>query len=649
MISVRDRLPTRFSTALLTAGLALFAATFSDTAALAQDRPLLMDGKQATFQRVLTRPGATLHSAPQTPATETYPPFQPLYVYAREGDWLRIGPSASAGATGWVTGTSVVDWKQNITGAFTNTAGRKQQVLFQTKDALESLMNEEDIPALQADILAQSDSGQIDPALGVISVEPLEFINIREELYMMPILSFEETLHPLNYEPTLLLELASIPKQEPAAPVAEAPAEPFDAGVVFVLDTTRSMGPYIESTRAAVEAIVAQVKGTDIGDRVQFGVIGFRDNPESDPDGIGYRTRTLAPLLHRTDQTEVIEAIRSAADVATASTPGFNEDSLAGVEDAIDTIDWEPEGKGRFEGRYVILITDAGPNDPQDPNARSSIGPAELQADAEEKGIAILTLHLRTPTGGQAQHDYAETAYRALSAYGGRDFYYPVENGDEGIFSGAISRLVAALTDTIRVTIGEPPALPQDEVDDRIVDLGRAMQLAWLGGQPGVEPPDILRGWMSEKAVEDPSRLAVEPRLVVTKNELATMAELLEALLEAGEQNRSAEDADAFFGQVQSVIAQMAQNPDRLLDASADGPAGALEFLEDLPYRSQLLQLDRDTWAQSAVQRRSVLDGMRRKLVQYRKWLLDPQVWTALYPDAPDGEHVFAMPFDVLP
>jgi hypothetical protein len=47
--------------------------------------------------------------------------------------------------------------------------------------------------------------------------------------------------------------------------------------------------------------------------------------------------------------------------------------------------------------------------------------------------------------------------------------------------------------------------------------------------------------------------------------------------------------------------------------------------------------------------RRSVLDGMRQKLVQYRKWLYDPAVWTALYPDAPDGEYVFAMPFDVLP
>ena len=47
--------------------------------------------------------------------------------------------------------------------------------------------------------------------------------------------------------------------------------------------------------------------------------------------------------------------------------------------------------------------------------------------------------------------------------------------------------------------------------------------------------------------------------------------------------------------------------------------------------------------------RRAIIDGMRQKLTQYRKWLFDPGVWTALHEDASDGELVFAMPFDVLP
>ena len=619
------------------------------TPALAADRPLLIEGKQSTYQRVLTRPGARRHAAPDGAAQQTYPAFQPLYVYARQGGWIEVGPTISSGPEAWVSADQVVEWKQNIVAAFTNPAGRSRQVLFESRAALDKLMSDEGLRSRLADLVAQSDTGRMDAGSGAVSVEPAEFINIRDQLYLMPILGFEETLHPLNYGPALLLELASVPLQAPA-PLAPPPLpDRFDSGVVFVLDTTRSMGPYLERTKAAVEQIVSGIRGTDIGERVHFGVIGFRDNPAGDPAGIGYRTRMLAPLARRADQTEVLDALRSATSVATGSTPGFNEDSLAGVEDAVDGIDWAPAGGDAFDGRYVILITDAGPKDVRDPDARSAIGAAELQAEAEEKGIAVLTLHLRTPDGGDAQHDYAERAYRTLSTFGGRGFYFPIAGGDQAVFSAMVSTLVQALTDTIRVGLGQQPALPAGQDDGGIADLGLAMRLAWLGGQPGAAPPDVLRGWMSDVAVEDPLRLAVEPRLLVTKNEMATMAELLTGLVEAGERNRSAEDADAFFGQVQSVIARMAQNPDRLIDGSADTPGAALEFLEDLPYRSQLLEMDRERWSQSVDQRRPILDGMRRKLVQYRKWLLDPSVWTALTDAAADGDHVYAMPFDVLP
>ncbi len=159
----------------------------------------------------------------------------------------------------------------------------------------------------------------------------------------------------------------------------------------------------------------------------------------------------------------------------------------------------------------------------------------------------------------------------------------------------------------------------------------------------------MLHGWVSELAISDPTRLAVDPRLLVTKTEMATMADLLDGLVNAREQNRDAEGADAFFNQVQTVIARMAQDPSRLLDKDAQTPGGVLEFLADLPYRSQIMSIDQATWGQSATKRRQILDGMRQKLVQYRKWLLDPAVWTALYDGSPDGEMVYAMPLDVLP
>lgn len=631
--------------------LALGVAEMAPPAGAAPQRPLVVEGRKTVYQRVLTRPGAMLRPAPAdeagADAARRYPAFQPLYVYAVRPGWYQVGPSVSAGPEGWVAAAEVVPWKHNIVAAFTNAAGRKRQILFESEAALRRLMESETLAADQDRMLAAIEAGRPDPADGIVAAEPKEFVNIVERLYLMPILDFVQDLHPLTYEDNLLMKVASVPLREGGGQTG-AISDDFDAGIVFVFDTTRSMGPYIARTQKAVEKIVEELRGTEIGSRVQFGVVGFRDNPGAVP-GLEYRTRTLLPLERRRDQTPVIATIRAATKVAVANSPGFNEDSLAGVEDAVELTRWEPAGGDPFDARIVILITDAGPKDPRDPNARSPIGPAELQRAAQDKGVAVMTLHLQTPAGGEAQHAWAEAQYRALSRFNGNSYYYGISDGSEAAFEATVTRLVTALTDMIREAREERPLLSPQERGQELVDLGRAMRLAWLGRQKGTQAPDIIEGWVSEKAVENPAKLAVEPRLLVTRNEMATMAELLDNLLTLGERARSAEDSDRFFAQVRDVVARMALNPDRLVNPEAETLGGALEFLEDLPYESQLMLTTEERWRQSAMNRRTILDGMRQKLAQYRKWLHDPAVWTALWEGAPDGEYVFAMPFDVLP
>ncbi|MEX0282136.1 MAG: vWA domain-containing protein [Arenibacterium sp.] len=613
---------------------------------VAQQRPLLVEGKQTVYQRVLTRPGAQRHTAVTAPADGTYAAFQPLYVYAAEPGWYQVGPSISAGPEAWVQAGAVIQWKQNIVAAFTNSSGRERQVLFESEEKLRWLMEHEALRAMQAEILRGVDNGAVPAEMGVVAPEPEAFVNIVQQLYLMPILDFAQDLHPLNYDANLLMKVASVPLREEGQMASTT--EEFDAGIVFVFYTTQSMEPFIARSQAALQEVVRNMQGTEVGDRVQFGVVAFRDNPEGAGD-VEYRTRTLLPLQRRNDQSQVLATIGAATNVARAPTPGFNEDSLAGVEDAIDLTDWNGGGADPFDARIVILVTDAGPKDPRDPNARSNIGAAELQRAAQDAGIVIMTMHLKTPAGGAAQHSYAEGAYRTLSRFHDDTYYYGIENGSPEAFQSTVETVVTALTDVIRLVRDEPRLVPEDEAGQNLVNLGRAIQLAYLGRQAGTQAPDVIEGWVSERAVENPNKLAIEPRLLVTKNEMATMAELLDELLRLGEQARSAEDASSFFVQVRDVVSRMAQNPDRLVNSDADTLGGALEFLEDLPYESQLMLTTEERWQQSAMNRFQILDGMRQKLTQYRKWLLDPTVWTPLYDDAPDGEYVFAMPFDVLP
>ncbi len=629
--------------------LAVFSSMPASLPAFAQERPLLVEGRQTVYQRVLTRPGAAQYSTPQATPIGDYPAFQPLYVYSRQGDWVQVGRSISGPAEAWVAAGDVVDWRQNIVGAFTNPAGRQRSILFQTEERLRWLLNHEALREVQNQMLAEADTSLLSPERQMVAVEPAEYVDISERLYLMPILEFTQDFHPTTYEPNLLMEVAVVPLQE-GPDASRAPAMgAFDTGIVFVFDTTRSMDPFIASTQAAVEQIVRSIQGTDIGARTNFGVVAFRDNPDAAP-GLEYRTRLLLPLERRADQTPVIATIRAATAVAQANSPGFNEDSLAGVEDAIDRIDWTAGGGGDpFDGKFIILVTDAGPKAPDDPNARSRIGVDELAAEAARQGITLMALHLQTPQGGEAQHEYARAQYERLTRRGANNFYYAIQQGSPELFQQQVTRLVTAISDVVRRAEGQETALSEDETGAELLELGLALQLAYLGDQQGTQAPSVFSGWVSERAVEDPRQLAVSPRLLVTRNELATMHDLLVEVLDLWTQGNTEEDSQRFFSQVRDVVGRMARNPDRLVNTQATTLGGALEFLEDLPYESQIIAMTPDRWSESAMTRSTIIGGIRQKLVLYGRWLRDPSVWTPLFEGAPDGEHVFAMPFDTLP
>ncbi|MBV1925838.1 MAG: VWA domain-containing protein, partial [Rhodobacteraceae bacterium] len=240
-----------FKRLTLLAALAILTATSQNLLA----KPMLMEGTKTIYQRVLTRPGATLHNGAEGPKLEQFAAFQPLYVFAVQGDWKQVGPSINGDPTGWVKTSTVVDWRQNIVGAFTNAADRRRQLIFGTEEELRWLLNHEAMLQVQDRLLAEAKAGISQGDHGVVSVEPEEFVNIREDLYVMPILGFVEDLHPLNYEEILLMEVASVPLEQQSGLKSggDENQKDFDVGIVFVLDTTQSMETYIARTQRVLQ------------------------------------------------------------------------------------------------------------------------------------------------------------------------------------------------------------------------------------------------------------------------------------------------------------------------------------------------------------------------------------------------------------
>ena len=607
--------------------------------------PLKLDDYETVYQRVLTKPGAVLLDAAGAGGGEPIRPFQPFYVFERRDGALAVGRSPSRDAEGWVRDDMTIPWKHNIVTSLTPPAGRERQLFFADRQPILDLMQDADVGRRLTAMRDAAEDGH-GAAEGVVAVEPVTFVDITQRFYIMPILDFSQELHPVTYDDFLTLKVASVPLSDQAdsGSVGE-----FDVGIVFAVDTTLSMSPFVEAAARSVQRIVADLEGSAFAGRVHFGAIGFRDNPQADP-GIEYRVKEITPLSRDIQPQAAVEKILGTG-FAEVSTRGVEEDSLAGVQAALEETDWDQHGKP-FGARYIVLLTDAGPNPPGDPDSASEITPEVLARAAEEKGVAILTLHLRNPKATDQQLRAAEAAYRGLSRFEDRTYYYPVDGRDPSSVGDEAGRLAGVLIAAMGEAEAEAAGTGQAGADAATEDerfLGNAMRLRWLGARQGQQAPDVIEAWVSERAVESPSRVAFRPRLLMTRNELATMAELVDDFIRQGERIEDAAEAETFFAEMQETVLRLAQNPDRVVNPRAEGVGDALEFLEGLPYHSVILDLDRDRWAQSAIERRQVLDNLRPRLVQYKRWLKDDRIWVSLAPGDTSSQQVYSVPLDLLP
>ena len=675
LIPIRARLRALAPRLLLASLLCALAA-----AAFGADREALpMEGKTGLFQRVLTRPGAVLGDAPgKTPAKgDSLPPLTVLYVYGRQSaggkDWIEVGAAAKNGVQGWLPAAQAIDWRQTLTVAFARTANREPALFFKDRDSLTGLIESEQLVPETERLRAQIKSGQIPDGFPVIAEEPDTYVDPNRQFYLLPILGFEEAFLESGHN-AMLLNVAAVTLQAGEDAVLGKGAKSSDkagtaagagrqggsadyrAGVVFVIDTTTSMGPYIDRTRDAVRRIYDRLKGSSMGNALSFGLVAFRDNVEAAP-GLGYVSRVAATLKDGRDPAEFLSKV---AQVEEAKVPskGFDEDAYAGIYDAIEEIDWRG-----YAGRYIVLITDAGSRDAKDPLSRNHLGAERLRIMAQEKDqaagggkIAIATLHLLTPAG-RMDHEKAAAQYRALSRWGDAgDLYFPVQDGSVKAFGDQVDTLADALLKQIEgIRSGKAIEVPEGpkatDVERKTALVGRAMQLAYLGRERGSRAPRLIDAWVSDRDLVDPAQKTLEVRVLITKNQLSDLQETLEAIFKAGEGTfMSPKD---FFGQLRGAAAALARNPEqvskvqvgRLADVGVIG-----QWLDGLPYTSQIMNLTEARWlSRSYAEQQEVLDAIEEKIRLYRRIHDETDRWVTLSPQAPKGETVTTVPLDALP
>lgn len=613
--------------------------------------PLKMEGRQTIYQRIITRTGGTLRQAPQTTAAmigRQLDPFTLFYVYERRNNWMSVGPTARSGPTGWIEASKTIDWKQTIVVAFNNPAAfqRDRTLLFKSRDALDRVIHGDgEVAPLVQSLRAAAVQGNIRTDSPVVSIEPKNHVDIDQSFYLLPILNAERQLLHNNVRGRFL-EIASITKQENTTPQGD-PFQNFKAGVVFVIDTTMSMDPYIDRTRKAMERIRSIIERSDVKDRVRFGLVGFRQEMAIAPR-IEYHTKTFLKLDSGSTAERFTQSIQS-MKAATAPTPTFAEDSIGGLVEAVESADWSG-----FGARFLVLITDAGPRAVTLGHVRSPMLPEQVNAFLKEsRNIIPFIVHLKTPEG-RNDHASAERAYRAIGATAAGANYSPIENGDLTRFQSRIDAFAEQIVDltqqSMRGVVAAPR--PDDESDAaRLQREWRALQLTHLGRAQGEQAPDVFRAWMIDRSLDDPAVEALDVRVVLTRNQLATLRDVARSIVEKAEGGLQQMDPRSFFTQLREAVALMARDPSRLARTDFETLGDALgEYLRDLPYDSPITSITEQDWMRrTGPQQRALLETLKSKIEFYERIYNTPQKWISLHEGSPDGERMTTLPLRQMP
>lgn len=648
-------------------------------------KPLLIEGKRTLFQRIITHPGAKLLAEPEAKARVIRAdpaPFTVFYVYDRKRDgdkvWVEVGLSSSAGPEGWLAGDKVSDWRQSLTLVFTERTGRRPVLFFKDRRSLEKVAAHSSSARSPEELIADFEAfrqGQAEEPKNypVVALEPAEEAVSRERFYLIPIFKHLEPLEGIKF-----LEVASVDPGsagEGPLPVAAGPttspagagkeAEELRTGIVFVIDTTISMRPYIERTREAVRRLYNSVEEAGLADKVAFGLVAYRSSTEKTP-GLGYVSKVISDLKDAR-QREEFETALAGVDEARVSSHSFNEDAFAGLKTALQDLDWGP-----YQSRLIMLISDAGAIRNDDPFSTTGMNEAEVADLAAAKGVKIFALHLKTPAGGPAKfnnHSSAEAQYRVLTRHSDKslgDLYVPIEAGraETGVkgFGRAVEGVAKVMVNLVQATsAGQRLVLPEDKAGEsgdvveaatrKAAILGYAMQLDFLGKKGRVRPPQVVNSWVSDMDLVNNDTPAFRVTVLLTKNQLSDLYERLKLILDQAQRTKRTGAKD-FFQSILSAAALTARDPTKFTKKPNQNlqQLGLLgEFLDDLPYRSNIMRLTEEDWYRMSVgEQQTYVDDLKSKLRRYEDYHDDVANWESFGVENP-GEAVYRVPLTMLP
>jgi len=659
-------------------------------------KPLKIEGKKLLSLRVLARPFSNIYKDKNISSgivQSDVPAMKPFYVYSRpsaedielESGWYEIGTNSQGKIVGWMQAKDVFEWKQTMCLVYTHPEGRKPVLMFDTKNSIKDIIAQDDKARVEnVDRLYKAiDENNISKNFIVKSIEPKRAVDIKKEFYLLPILDYEAV--DFGNREARLIKLAAVTNAKAGArdssdirssenyladasvdsgEVSKETLQKLSADIVWVFDTTISMRPYIKDTLEVIkEASENMIQSKSDNIKLNFGAWGYRDSLVDIPK-IGYNTKNYTPnLAGIEDFTHILSQVK----VTQVDSVDFQEDMFSGISDAIEKTAWNTNSI-----KLIILVGDAPSHEVGHKWNLSGQNEETLRSLANDAGIYITSMHLNNPKA-KKYSELAETQYSTLANNPGGDnssSFLQISTTDKDAFRkealalteafiGNLKRIstVSSSNDDNATVNVSTEAMYSDEQNEMNTSnttkmankIFHAALIKWIGSQTEAKAPRDVVAWSIDKDLENPDIPSLEVRLLVNKRQLDSLANVIKSVTKAGFTGQMG--GEDFFTSLQAAAGSMARDPNMVRQAKRMADTGLVpEFLEGLPYKSQLMAINNELWSSwSADEQNAFINTLEAKVEAYRKIHDSPEGWIALNKGDDLDEYVYPISLDLLP
>lgn len=537
---------------------------------------------------------------------------------------------------GWISEEEVIPWKRALVMRFTNSLNRDPSVFFEkAEDAVALVKASSSERNKQLDKLySQFQAGAVSRGTGALAIEPTVGQE-QEQVVMYPLLDFYKSQSGDLYmdgQFTRLLEVAAQTRN--GADTQGIGNVPVD--IVFVMDLTSSMKPYLDQLLTVVKNFTMDVDGQDI----RFGFVGYQD--ENKAFDYTVKQFTARGVVTPSEFVKVLSKIEARKNPVKSD--DIPEAVFNGVNVALDSSQWRENS-----AKLLILVGDAPGREDKLFNVKG------LRDKANVRDIPVFSLYIDSSKGAAKHARRGKKQYTQLSstyegAYGtSREIPHItiIDGGSATKFGAAVEGGLDEAKDLVTI-------LATKQADSIELEEGSVAELLFQQANLMLADSDMpensVVGWVSDKVMKSPGREALAPMILLNEAELDELEQRVRELKNIGEMAMRGDSGTTldFFDLVSDNTRFTIVDPSAVNFRDAfSAPLG----INSLPYDSDIMATTREEF-HSMDRVQSFVRAMDNKLHHYedlKRQQGNPDVWKKLSTGTSERDRVVGVELNQLP